>query len=64
MYQVPGGTRSDPGRDARDAFLGLMKICGKLGVSFWDNLSCRLMAADALGIAPWPNIAGQRASQA
>jgi len=28
------GTRSEPGRDCRDAFLGLAKTCRKLGVAF------------------------------
>ncbi|MEO5375922.1 MAG: hypothetical protein H7840_16975 [Alphaproteobacteria bacterium] len=28
--------------DGRDAFLGLMKTCGKLGVSFRDYLGSRL----------------------
>jgi len=34
--QVSGGTHSDTGRDCRDAFLGLAKTCGKLGIAFWD----------------------------
>ena len=29
-------------RDGRDTFLGLMKTCQKLGVSFWDYLGARL----------------------
>ena len=62
--KVSGGTRSDAGRDARDAFLGLMKTCDKLGVSFWDYLGSRLMAESAPVIAPLPNIVRQRASQA
>ncbi len=40
--KVSGTTRSDLGRDCRDAFLGLMKTCRKLGVSFWDYLGDRL----------------------
>ncbi|MDO9714489.1 IS66 family transposase, partial [Paracraurococcus lichenis] len=40
--KVSGGTRSDPGRDCRDAFLGLAKTCTKLGLSFWDYLGDRL----------------------
>ena len=40
--KVSGGTRSDIGRDCRDAFLGLMKTCQKLGLSFWDYLGARL----------------------
>ncbi len=31
--KVSGGTRSDVGRDCRDAFLGLAKTCAKLGIS-------------------------------
>jgi Transposase IS66 family len=40
--KVSGGTRSDVGRDCRDAFLGLAKTCAKLGVAFWDYLGSRL----------------------
>jgi len=40
--KVSGGTRSDPGRDCRDAFLGLSKTCAKLGIAFWDYLGSRL----------------------
>ena len=36
--KVSGGTRSDRGRDCRDAFLGLLKTCKKQGVKFWDYL--------------------------
>ncbi len=36
--QASGGTRTDIGRDCRDAFLGLGKTCKKLCVSFWDYL--------------------------
>ena len=40
--KISGGTRSDLGRDCRDAFLGLLLTCAKLGVSFWDYLGHRL----------------------
>ena len=40
--KVSAGTRSDAGRDCRDAFLGLAKTCAKLGVAFWDYLGSRL----------------------
>jgi transposase IS66 family protein len=40
--KVSAGTRSDQGRDCRDAFLGLAKTCAKLGVAFWDYLGSRL----------------------
>lgn len=39
---ISGGTRSDQGRDCRDAFLGLLLTCVKLGISFWDFLGHRL----------------------
>jgi hypothetical protein len=40
--KISGGTRSDAGRDCRDAFLGLMHTCTKLGIAFWDYLGDRL----------------------
>jgi Transposase IS66 family len=40
--KVSGGTRSDVGRDCRDAFLGPAKTCAKLGIAFWDYLGSRL----------------------
>ena len=40
--KISGGTRSDAGRDCRDAFLGLLKTCAKLGIDFWDYLGARL----------------------
>ena len=40
--KISAGTRSDAGRDCRDAFLGLAKMCAKQGVAFLDNLGSRL----------------------
>ena len=40
--KISGGTHSDAGRDCRDAFLGLMHTCTKLGIAFWDYLGDRL----------------------
>ena len=40
--KISAGTRSDHGRDCRDAFLGLAKTCTKLSVAFWDYLGSRL----------------------
>ena len=40
--KISGGTRSDAGRACRDAFLGLLKTCQKLGLSFSDYLGARL----------------------
>ncbi len=44
--EISGGTRSDAGRDCRDAFLGLMKTCAKQGIAFWDYLGARLNVPD------------------
>ena len=41
--KISAGTRSDAGRDCRDAFLGLSKTCSKLGIAFWDYLGDRLL---------------------
>ncbi len=49
--KISAGTRSDEGRDARDAFLGLMKTCAKLAISFWDYLGDRLGAPEAPVVA-------------
>jgi hypothetical protein len=43
--KVSAGTRSDDGRDSRDAFLGLSKTCDKLGIPLWDYLGSRLKVA-------------------
>jgi hypothetical protein len=40
--KISGGSRSDIGRDCRDAFLSLAKTCAKLGIAFWDYLGDRL----------------------
>jgi len=45
--KVSGGTRSDSGRDCRDAFLGLMKTCNKQSIRFWDYLGARLKVQGA-----------------
>lgn len=44
--KISGGTQSDAGRDCRDAFLGLMHTCRKLGIAFWDYLGARLDIQD------------------
>jgi hypothetical protein len=53
--KVRGGTRSDLGRDCRDAFVALAKRCAKLHISFWDYLGSRLAVQ---GCQPIPPIAG------
>ena len=52
--KVSGGTRSDAGRDCRDAFLGLMKTCAKQSIRFWDYLGARLGVAGAVSVPPLP----------
>jgi len=54
--KVSAGTRSDLGRDCRDAFLGLGKTCAKLGVAFWDYLGSRLRIPGQCVIPPLPRI--------
>ncbi len=54
--KISGGTWSEAGRAARDAFLGLLKTCRKLGLSFFDYLGCRLAVPDAPVIPPLPQL--------
>lgn len=54
--KISGGTWSDPGRNARDTLLGLIKTCQKLGVSFFDYLGARLEIPGAPVIAPLPDL--------
>ena len=50
--KVSAGTRSDAGRDCRDAFLSLAKTCDKLGIAVWDYLGSRLRVAGHTVIQP------------
>jgi len=54
--KLSGGTRSDLGRDCRDAFLGLAKTCAKLKIAFWDYLGDRLVVPGAQAIPHLPEI--------
>ena len=54
--KISGGTRSDIGRDCRDAFLSLLKTCNKLGIRFWDYLGERLAVPDHIAVVPLPDI--------
>ncbi len=54
--KISGGTRSDAGRDCRDAFLGLMKTCAKQRISFWNYLGDRLKVPDAPAVPPLPDL--------
>ncbi len=57
--KISGGTRSDAGRDCRDAFLGLAKTCAKLGFSFWDYLGARLAVTGSAAVPYLPQLVAQ-----
>ncbi len=50
--KISAGTRSEVGRDCRDAFLSLGKTCDKLGIALWDYLGSRLKVVGAAVIEP------------
>ena len=54
--KVSAGTRSDGGRDCRDAFLGLAKTCAKHGVAFWNYLGSRLGVPGQTAVPPLPDL--------
>jgi hypothetical protein len=62
--KVSAGTRSDPGRDCRDAFLGLTKTCAKLGIAFWDYLGSRLKLPNHPDIPSLPLLVSHRCTSA
>ena len=62
--KVSGGTRSDRGRDCRDAFLGLNKTCAKLGIAFWDYLGSRLAVPNQPEVPYLPAIVRHRCATA
>lgn len=54
---------SHAGRTARDVMLGMMKTCGKLGVSFFRYLGDRLRVPGAIAIAPLQDLIRKAAPQ-
>lgn len=54
--KISGGTHSDAGRDCRDAFLGLMQTCTKLGIAFWDYLGDRLAVPEHADVLSLPDL--------
>jgi hypothetical protein len=50
--KISSGTRSDSGRDCRDAFLSLGKTCDKLGIAIWEYLGSRFKVAGHAIIEP------------
>jgi hypothetical protein len=57
--KISGGTRSQAGRDCRDAFLGLMKTCDKQRISFWHYLGDRLKVPGAPTVPYLPDLVRQ-----
>jgi hypothetical protein len=62
--KVSGGTRSNTGRDCRDAFLGLTKTCAKLGIAFWNYLGSRLAVPNSPKIPYLPTLVHHRCASA
>ena len=62
--RISGGTRSDIGRDCRDAFLSLAKTCAKLGVSFWNYLGSRVSVPGQPSVPVLPDLIRARAQAA
>jgi hypothetical protein len=50
--KISAATRSEVGRENRDAFLSLGKTCDKLGIAVWDYLGSRLKVVGAAIIKP------------
>ncbi len=59
--KISGGTHSAAGRATRDALLGLLKTCRKLGVAFVAYLGDRLGVPGAPAVAPLPDLVRARA---
>lgn len=57
---ISGTTRSDQGRDSRDAFLSLTKTCMKLDISFWDYLGDRLQILPKGSVPYLPDLVSAR----
>ncbi len=58
--KLSAGTRSENGKQARDTFIGLMKTCLKLNISFWHYLGDRLQVPDAPPVPSLPGLVRQR----
>jgi hypothetical protein len=54
--KVSAGTRSEAGRDCRDAFLALAKTRAKHTIAFWDYLGSRLKVASQALVLYLPNL--------
>ena len=54
--KISGGTVSEPGKNARDTMLGLMKTCAKLGVSYYRFLGDRFAVPGAPVVPSLPSL--------
>ena len=54
--KISAGTRSEQGRDSRDALLGLIKTAAKNGIVFWDYLADRFQIPGAKNVPYLPNL--------
>jgi hypothetical protein len=61
---ISGGTKTDTGRNCRDAFLGLAKTCRKLSIGFWDYLGARLGVPGAVAVPQLSDIIRGRSQPA
>ena len=61
--KVSAGTRSDLGRDCRDAFLGLAKTCARHGVAFWTISAAGSRSQGTLLFRHWRNSSDAAGSQ-
>ena len=62
--KVSGGTHSDPGRDCRDGFLGLVKDRQKLRIVFRDYLGSRLGVSDQAAVPSLAEMVKHRCASA
>jgi hypothetical protein len=60
--KISATTRSDNGRDSKDAFLSLLKTCKKLRISYWDYLGDRLGIPPPIPVPPLADIVSARYS--
>jgi hypothetical protein len=58
--KISAGTRSDAGRDCRDALFGLAKTCAKHGIAFSDYLGSRLNVQGQFAIPPLSKLVRRR----
>ena len=58
--KLSAGTSSQSGKQTRDTFIGLMKTCRKLRISYWHYLGDRLQVPNATPVPSLPGLVRQR----